>query len=785
MPETEYKRVFQLARDRALFGFSGLSQRMLKDADESLMQALSEARSMLDQKALKSARTMLQQDGNLLLKRLDAQFQAQLERAVRTMYTDLRPDITKLSADDLSLIDDEVVSRQIEVDRLLRRMRDANEEIIGRLNVIVAQLHGDRSARERENPFRPYLIARTLYEVLKESSTEEATAELLFEHLSNALIKHLPGYYTGIVSAFESGGIQAQYTLQRSRLVAGQRYFGALPLGPEAAPEHLSARALAGMQSMMARLVDAPQTASLSDSSQTASSEQPPSLQDFLVKVLGAGQGQGTGAGGTGPGRPFGTSPGTAGEAAADAHPLIARLNQVQSRVAAASKADAPVAVPQPFGLAEQLDTQQASPLERIVIDVVAMLFDFLLGDEKIPDSLRRQLGRLQAPFLKAALLDAQLLQDGRHPARQLLNRLCGVAAGCDATNSFGAAVLEQTRQTVQYVLERFEHDTRAFRDALDEFERGMASHLRRAEDGTLRAAEALDRTEQAGMLLAATKSALTDLLAPLKTDARLVAFITNTWSRVLVRAWMDDGKPGKAGVVGFQQFRELLPELVWSVQEKQSPQERSALMRLLPELVKRLRAGLALIRLPENEARQALDHLVELHTQVLRPGTAKRPQDLSSLEDLRGRFSLLSMDGAAAPWMHGAKLNVAEAAVASALEEAGTKASLHLEGDPMLMEEGEQFLAELLPGSCMKLPGTDVGGATLVRLHAITPQRSLYLFKHEKTGALSVYAPAALLAALMEGSLRPVEYAPLFERAVESMLAGAEAVQAGAAQDA
>src|SRR6478672_12225650 len=105
MADTEYTRIFQLATERALSGFSMLVQRMLQDVDQSLMAALADLRSP-DQRALSTARRMLRDGAPVFQKRMDALFKTGLERAMRTMYTDLRADMSSLSASDLSLIDD-------------------------------------------------------------------------------------------------------------------------------------------------------------------------------------------------------------------------------------------------------------------------------------------------------------------------------------------------------------------------------------------------------------------------------------------------------------------------------------------------------------------------------------------------------------------------------------------------------------------------------------------------------------------------------------------------------
>ena len=61
---------------------------------------------------------------------------------------------------------------------------------------------------------------------------------------------------------------------------------------------------------------------------------------------------------------------------------------------------------------------------EQMVIDTVAMLFEFILSDTEVPAEVRAQLGRLQFVVLKTALLDPDFFTQAHHPARMLVNRI-------------------------------------------------------------------------------------------------------------------------------------------------------------------------------------------------------------------------------------------------------------------------------------------------------------------------------------------------------------------------
>src|SRR5687768_10189485 len=134
------QRVIQLAYERAIFKFSALSRQTVKEAIASLEKP-STPGDPAEYRLRQAAQQFLLQNGDRFLIQLDTFFRENLQRAMRTMYTDLRKNIGSLSADNLALIDDETITRNMDIDRLVQRMRDASPLSQGRINVIIAQLH--------------------------------------------------------------------------------------------------------------------------------------------------------------------------------------------------------------------------------------------------------------------------------------------------------------------------------------------------------------------------------------------------------------------------------------------------------------------------------------------------------------------------------------------------------------------------------------------------------------------------------------------------------------------
>ncbi|MDB5841192.1 MAG: hypothetical protein JWQ23_3144, partial [Herminiimonas sp.] len=134
--------IIELAKERALLRFAQLAEQMVQEGADGIRRAIREDVSS-DRKNLLGAQAFLMQDGAAFRNELEVRFRGYLDRAMQTMYTDMREGLQGLSADTLSLIDDETVERQIEVDRVVQRLRAADQESLGRLSVMISQLHND------------------------------------------------------------------------------------------------------------------------------------------------------------------------------------------------------------------------------------------------------------------------------------------------------------------------------------------------------------------------------------------------------------------------------------------------------------------------------------------------------------------------------------------------------------------------------------------------------------------------------------------------------------------
>ncbi|HEX2604370.1 MAG TPA: DUF1631 family protein, partial [Oxalicibacterium sp.] len=473
----EISPVVQLAKERALFRFSTLAIRMLQDACQSIAAQAPAASSAQDQKTISQAREFLQDQDKEFLKRLNQSYTAYVERGMQTMYRDLRQSLQDISSETLTLVDDDTVIKQIEVERRVLRLRDADQQSLGRLNLMIAQIHGEHDVRERENPFRPYLMARALHDVLCAMTADSNVCAMLFDHLSGALCNHLPEYFTAIRDVFESHGVFAQLLARPSALTRRDREMLAFPSAAQfAASPSVNMMASPALERILS-LVDRRKPES--NAMPVLQPESWTTLQDFVLRILNQSTSPRM------PARQDDRKPGPQGGTAQ----VLERLQQLQQ------KASQQPADNQLLDLQSELGIQegQQGGIERIAMDVVTILFSFIATDQAIPPGFRAQILRLQVPMLKAAIADPDVLQSPEHPFRSLLNRLAALPLGFDETMSPGSELLMEATQAIERVLRDFGNDVSLLDAVREDLNSAVVTLLRESDPEVARAVEALE----------------------------------------------------------------------------------------------------------------------------------------------------------------------------------------------------------------------------------------------------------------------------------------------------
>ncbi len=268
---------------------------------------------------------------------------------------------------------------------------------------------------------------------------------------------------------------------------------------------------------------------------------------------------------------------------------------------------------------------QAASPLDAVLVDAVAMLFDVVFDDAAIPDHLKAQIARLQIPVLKAAMLDRNFFSQSKHPVRRMLDAIATLAVHLP-DNEAGNARLEAISQVVSRVLECFEQDIGVFDSAATELE-AMGNLLENTLEETVDAGLQQDiaqikQSERAELAPVIVHDFINRALKDQPVVDALHEFLRRDWAQLLTVDYINEGEQG----AHFNSHVETMRELVWSVQSKADMDARLMLVRILPGLLKRLREGVAEIDLPQKLSDRFFATLVILHANAVRPNAQPVP---------------------------------------------------------------------------------------------------------------------------------------------------------------
>lgn len=252
-------------------------------------------------------------------------------------------------------------------------------------------------------------------------------------------------------------------------------------------------------------------------------------------------------------------------------------------------------------------DGKQIGQTDTDSIDIIGMLFDFILDDPGLPDSLKAQISRLQIPLLKVAILDSTFFSIKSHPARQLLNELAYAGNGLEEADPEEDKILQMVSHVVDRILSEFEENTGIFDSLLTEFTEFMIQERK--------------SNKLAENMLEQARDVVANEIQRRVTSNRVPPLVTNilidAWKNVLIHLYLRDGEEGTAWNTALQ----VADDLIWSVQPKLIVSERQRLIKIIPRILNGLRDGLTLIQFDVEATNHLFDSLEEMHLSSLRGG--------------------------------------------------------------------------------------------------------------------------------------------------------------------
>ncbi len=264
---------------------------------------------------------------------------------------------------------------------------------------------------------------------------------------------------------------------------------------------------------------------------------------------------------------------------------------------------------------AESDEPGQVDASDMDTIDLVGLLFEYMLSDDNLPDSVKTLLSYLHTPFLKIAFIDKDFFEQTEHPARMLLNSLAEAGArwvSNDGTSQYD--MYNKIKTTVFRLLAEFKNDVRLFAEMRLEFNSYTHNLARRQELMERRALEKVQGEEK----LREAKQRVNDEVRQ-RTDGRelpsaVLLLLLQPWSDYLSFVLLRYGERSES----WQLALKIIDELLWTLEPKILQADKDRQLEVQKGVLQGLQSGFDTIGYEQAKGRKLLEAAQALQKMAL-----------------------------------------------------------------------------------------------------------------------------------------------------------------------
>jgi len=640
--------------------------------------------------------------------------------------------------DSLALVADSDLEESLAISGMVSKAVTHNSRVLAALNKRLAVVHGGGTLTDAGNPLAPLHIADCFQRAAAELESALTVKLVMFKLFEKYVISRLPEVYDQVNQHLSDAGILPGESAVLSRPNRRARRPATAHSGAPNQPVAYVEDAASGIDSqLMEQLNSLLASRHNQTHGQHAAPQVPAAGQQDLMTALTLLQAEQTSAfsdpqGWQQPAIPLAKSQ------------LISQVSQLspESGQAGLSTADD--------------DT----------IELVGMLFEFILRDNTLPDRIKAIISRLQVPLIKVALLNQHLFAQRNHPARRLVDELANVGIGWSESTDRGGKLLALIKDIVEQVLRDFDDDVGVF-DAqlarIRSFVEQRAHKVERTEQRTTETSQGRERLENARK--DAAKAVFDRLQGQLTLPPIVGKLLREVWPNVLVLKLLRHGEDS-AEYTGSVMVVEHLIAVATGQKIGDSPAEHNAaLLSLRDEIA----TGLDLVAYRERDVQTLLDRLTLLDEQSPDSGLEEASEELSA-EPVLADENTQILGHTQADTLETGDPSVAALISEHAVKLATADADLDLQKIEADVQRCMAKLQKMEIGSWVEFSQTD-GGAMRAKLSWISPISERYLFVNRNGLKICDRTLKELAVELSLGHIKLLTETPLFERAVGAIL--------------
>ena len=227
---------------------------------------------------------------------------------------------------------------------------------------------------------------------------------------------------------------------------------------------------------------------------------------------------------------------------------------------------------------------------EKATIEIVALMFQSILAEDRIPPTVRVWFARLQMPVLRVAISEPEFFGSLQHPARRLIDRMGSCVLGFDVAVSGGAMEIE-IKRIVQVIEQYPETGRRVFQLVYDEFQKFLSKFL--SENGSAaRVVSIAQQVEQKETMAIQYTIEMRSMLNDMPVREEIREFLFKIWAEVLALTAMRNGPQHEETMT----LKRAAADLVWAASAKPNRADRAKVISDLPRLLQLMRMGMTML---------------------------------------------------------------------------------------------------------------------------------------------------------------------------------------------
>jgi len=574
----------------------------------------------------------------------------------------------------LELMADDDLNETLAFNELAARMRRNCDEEINALDQRVGVLLGDADLPSEDNPFSPQAICDAYKQTCRQGIEELELRSIFVKLFDDHVLDSVRAIYKEVNELLVQNSILPKIRYAVTRKDEDKKAAKGEGEKPEAASQDIFA---------------------------------------MLQKMMAANAGAGPGGGGSGVG----------GQPLMQGAELLGSLTQLQLDGLAALGAGATLpsgeAVTGTTNILHELKGSNVGAsmgqMDAMTLDIVARIFDQLFDDPKIPLGAKGLIGRLQIPMLKVAIADKEFFSKKDHPARLLLDTLGEIAIRLPADFNTKSALFGHLETILQELITGFKDEVDIFDIVREQLVALMASEDRRIEQESRSAAERVMQEEALAVAKSVAQQEVSARVQVYPLPGPVLEFLIEQWLQLMMIIHVKRGVASTA----WKNAIEAMDQLIWSVQPKESHEERRKLAQMVPALLKRIAAGLNAAGIDEEIRERFFAELMNYHTRIMmaaakgaaaEPGAAA-PASIPSALDFTPSITMKNPFGAGNVQVSEAELSAADA------PQYGRGA------------RGANYPEDLKQGDWVELKEAGTEERRPVRLIFVSPRKTRYIF--------------------------------------------------------